>query len=308
MSRLLFRFFVQFFLVTLASCQTAKVQEPVLADQVVAAAHGRFEVIELRSLDGTLIRAHLFKPKGSGPFPAVVALHGCAGLVSSRGQMSPRDLAWGERLAAEGYVALYPDSLRARGLQEICTSKAGLDFPKKRRPYDAAAALEWLAKSPDVIRDSIGIMGWSNGGSSLLWTIDEKFPARPQDDQPDFKVAIAFYPGCKSAARDPLWRNRIPLQIHMGENDNWTSPAPCRAIIDRMRALPPPRPKAEITLYPEAFHDFDAPGMPLQRRKGLAFVAGPDHEATLGTNERARTLAIERTLEELSRVLKKAKP
>jgi poly(3-hydroxybutyrate) depolymerase len=41
------------------------------------------EKLEIKSLDGTTLTARLFKPEGSGPFAAVVMLHGCGGMVNA---------------------------------------------------------------------------------------------------------------------------------------------------------------------------------------------------------------------------------
>src|SRR5690242_13923141 len=47
----------------------------------------------------SLLPGYLAKPDGSGPFPAVVILHGCSGFFSSYASVAD-DLRW------EGYVAL----------------------------------------------------------------------------------------------------------------------------------------------------------------------------------------------------------
>src|SRR4051794_19009426 len=44
-------------------------------------------------LSGTLVR-----PAGPGPFPAIVALHGCSGLYGRTGELSARHEDWARRL------------------------------------------------------------------------------------------------------------------------------------------------------------------------------------------------------------------
>ena len=61
--------------------------------------------------------ALLFRPKGKGPFPAVVALHGCGGLFNDDKEIKGREEDWAERLAAVGYVVLLPDMFTARGVR-----------------------------------------------------------------------------------------------------------------------------------------------------------------------------------------------
>src|SRR4051812_41348638 len=61
--------------------------------------------------DGTTtLHGILYRPEGTGPFPAVVALHGCSGLLNSTGKIVTRFADWGDRLAAAGLAVLFPDS------------------------------------------------------------------------------------------------------------------------------------------------------------------------------------------------------
>src|SRR6185295_7601682 len=68
-----------------------------------------------------ILRPHdtLYRPAGQGPFPAVILLHGCAGVRR-------KDTQWAEALRQEGYVALVVDSLSGRGIgtpehrREVC--------------------------------------------------------------------------------------------------------------------------------------------------------------------------------------------
>jgi dienelactone hydrolase len=50
-----------------------------------------------------LLPGHLYRPDGPGPFPAVVALHGCGGI-------GPHLHRWAQTLQQWGYVALLVDS------------------------------------------------------------------------------------------------------------------------------------------------------------------------------------------------------
>lgn len=260
-----------------------------------------YQKISVPSADGSTLEALLFRPSGPGPFPAIVALHGCAGLYKKDGSVSARDLEWGSRLAGKGYVAIFPDSFTTRGMKEICTNAESLDIPRKVRPLDAYGALNWLATQPYVRADSVGIMGWSNGGSSLLWTIDRHSPLAPRDGFRDFRTAIAFYPGCRAAEKEPTWESRVPLEMLIGELDDWILPDSCRALVDRAGRVP----EVNITLYADSYHDFDAPNLPLTVRHHLAFSRGKDRSATIGTNEIARQAAVKKVFEILDSKLKR---
>ena len=52
------------------------------------------------------VKGLLFRPEGAGPFPAIVALHGCTGLNNSRGGIATVYGDWGQRLAAQGFAVV----------------------------------------------------------------------------------------------------------------------------------------------------------------------------------------------------------
>ena len=84
-------------------------------------------------ISGDRIQGYLAKPEGAGPFPAVIALHGCAGMPDT----TKRKLA--DELVAWGYVILLVDSFATRGIDHACTGGV-LDIAGKRRS-DAYGAL-----------------------------------------------------------------------------------------------------------------------------------------------------------------------
>src|SRR4051812_35788378 len=90
-----------------------------LALALLAAPAARAEAVRFAGkgleLSGTLVR-----PAGPGPFPAIVALHGCSGLYGRAGELSARHEDWARRLTAEGYVVLFPDSFGSRGAGPQC--------------------------------------------------------------------------------------------------------------------------------------------------------------------------------------------
>ena len=178
--------------------------------------------------------AQLLRPSGAGPFPVVVALHGCGGLLNSRGQLRSREADWAERFLAAGYAVLFPDSFTARGMREICTNGERSIFPKDRAD-DALAAGEWLAGQPFVDRRRLALIGWSHGAMAVLWALRPGFMGNP----PLFKTAIAFYPGCRQIDRLEDWRPSVPLTLMIGSADDWTTAGP----------LPQPRQAHRLPLH-----------------------------------------------------------
>jgi dienelactone hydrolase len=239
-----------------------------------------------------------FRPEGAGPFPAVVMLHGCAGLYGRSGRLTGRHAFWAEALRGHGYATLLVDSFTPRGLKQICTLKERPLRAGRERTMDAYGALQYLHGRPDIAATRIGLLGWSHGGVTTLFAVDPATPARPAvDPARDFRAAVAFYPGCRPEAQ-LTWSTRVPLLLLLGGRDEWTPAAHCLVVAERAKALGSP---VEAIVYPDAHHDFDAPDVPLRRRSGLAFAEGGS--ATVGTDPEARADAIHRVPEFFERHL-----
>lgn len=243
-------------------------------------------------IDGGTLNARLFRPPGEGPFPAVVALHGCSGPYNQRGDLSARHLDWAERLAADGFMVLLPDSFGSRGLGAQCLVRDRLVRPSRERVADARAARAYLQGRADVDPRRVSLLGWSNGGSTTLWAVAKHI--EPADGQPDFQAAIAFYPGCRTVldkATKGEWASRVPLLILIGEADSWTPVAPCRELVALAQRSGQ---RIRIVTYPNAVHDFDHPSLPIRKRGNLAFTGDNTGEALVGTEPAARADAIVR--------------
>ncbi|GJD49528.1 hypothetical protein OPKNFCMD_2259 [Methylobacterium crusticola] len=243
--------------------------------------------------DGVLLQGEVYRPAGPGPFPAVVALHGCGGLYG-RGGLNPRHADWGERLAAQGFLVLLPDSFGSRGLGAQC-GRAGREIrPGRERVADALAAKAYLQGRPDVKPRAISLLGWSNGGSSVLYAVQ---PGVRDDGGAPFARAVAFYPGCRAPA-ERGWRDGVPLLILVGAADDWTGAEPCRAMAQDAAARGEP---VEVVVYPGAHHDFDHPSLALRERRGLAYTVNRDGVAHVGTDPAARADALRRVPDFLAR-------
>jgi len=188
--------------------------------------------------------------------PAVVLLHGCNGALDAQGRVSLRPLDFAALLQREGWHVMVLDSFTPRGLKEICTHKlAGRSVTPADRAQDVAQALGWLSSQPGVDADRLAIVGWSNGGSTVLSSVD----ASQQVGQSLWpKAAVAFYPGCGSRALrrfDP----RAALLVMSGGLDDWTPAEPCRLAMQRATAQWPSRVLSYVE-YEGAYHGFDGTG------------------------------------------------
>jgi dienelactone hydrolase len=248
---------------------------------------------DLKGGTPTTIAGYLYKPEGSGPFPAVVGLHGCDGLVQKDGKVSELYGAWGERLSKVGYLVLLPDSFGSRGLGDLCAVQpvsARPVQPDREIPRDAYGALAYLRARPDVKPNSIAILGQSFGALSMFYTIAEGARPKGLPAEQDFRAAIAFYPNCPPfLSQEPKWKPRQPLLFLMGEADNLLPPAACKQLLAAAAASGAP--SIEAHWYPGAHHVFDHPNMPETVLTDIKLP--PDgHSPTVGSNPEARADAI----------------
>jgi dienelactone hydrolase len=246
--------------------------------------------------DGSLtLRATLYRPAGPGPFPAIVALHDCGGINRRPNTLSQLYGAWAQRLVADGFAVLFPDSFGSRGLGPQCRVRQSKVRPSRERTADADVARHWLQAQNFIRADHISLLGWANGGTAALWAVRPN--AVPHDGGADFRSAVAFYPGCRRL-RLTAWSARVPTLILIGTADDWTLASTCQQMVAGARGRSA---RAEIVVYPGAAHEFDRANAPLRLRTGLAHTANPSGEAHRGTNPAARADALKRVPRFLAR-------
>jgi dienelactone hydrolase len=268
----------------------------LIAAGVIMAASFAFaaEPVDIPQGDQTL-RGILFRPEGPGPFPSVVALHGCSGLTDRSGKIVPRFADWGERLSAAGFAVLFPDSFATRGLGGQCRVRERKVRSSRERVKDAQAARRWLQSQSWVTKDRVTLLGWSSGATSILWAVRPRAAVR--DGMPDFRSAVAFYPGCRRSSY-AAWSARIPTLILIGRADDWTPAAACEQMVAGAKGRSA---GATLVVYPGAYHDFDRANYPLRELSGLTYTADGSGKAHVGTNPAARANALTRVPDWLSR-------
>jgi dienelactone hydrolase len=192
---------------------------------------------------GDRIQGYLARPDGAGPFPAVIGLHGCAGMHDTTKQR----LA--DELVAWGYVVLLVDSYATRGIEHACSWTAGATFVK-RKP-DAYGALDFLGSQIFVDPNRVAVVGFSAGARVALAVAEphsfELFGS--PDSKLRFRAAAAFYPPCEAASERPA----IPTIIFIGAIDDWTPAADCS---DKVAGWGNDGPSVELVVYPGVYHAF----------------------------------------------------
>jgi dienelactone hydrolase len=235
-------------------------------------ASGQQRVV-IAAPDGVQLQAKLFLPAGAVTGAGVVALHGCAG------PWPKRDDAWARLLAAQGHAVLLPDSFGSRGLRGECKQAAHTASAYTARRGDALAAAAWLQGQKFAPAGGVLLIGWSDGGTTVLAALGPGLPAGL------VRGAVAFYPACSRTARDAAWRNGAPLLILIGAADDWTPAEPCQALAAK-------NPGVRVMQLVGAYHDFDVPDDPVHEIFGLPYTKSGSGTAHAGGNPAARRAAL----------------
>jgi dienelactone hydrolase len=280
---------------TLALAALLALAASLVIEAATAPAAAAAEPVEIAQDNGVL-KAVLFKPDGAGPFPAVVGLHGCDGLVRRNSAIASRYRDWAQHLVQAGFAVLYPDSYGSRGLGPQCAVRQRPVRTDREQVADANAARRWLQTQPYIKADHVTLLGWSAGAISALWTVRRK-AVIPKDDKTDFRSAAAFYPGC-GRLDNAAWSARIPTLILIGAADDQTSAQVCQRMVAGARGRSA---GTSIVVYPGTYHDFDHPNRPLQVRAGYAYAADSAGKIHTGTNPAARADALKRVPQWLAR-------
>jgi dienelactone hydrolase len=248
---------------------------------------------DAKSPQGLQLKAYWFavpaekNDEGLPKKPAVVLLHGCGGLYDRKGELSKRYTEYVSVLHGVGMHALVLDSLSTRGEKELCTQKIGQRrVTQVDRRQDALAALAWLAEQPQVNAGKLGLLGWSNGGSTVLAATNVSHPAVRQASY-TAAFAVAYYPGC-TADTQRGYQTQTRLLMLLGASDDWTPAEPCERLAQTALGVRP-----EVVSYPGAFHGFDGTAA-LRVRKDVPNGVNPGQGVTVGTNALAREQSFQR--------------
>jgi len=202
----------------------------------------------------------LYRPEGSGPFPALVILHQCGGLRTANGNWQNMSvLGWAKEAVSRGYVVLVVDSLGPRSVDTVCLgAKGGINFPRGVR--DTHQGAQHLRALPYVDPDRIGFVGFSWGamvgllGSGQTWGNALSAGVR-------FKATVAFYPGCfeiRPASGRPYEVVNpdidVPTLVLMGDRDTETPPSDC---VSRLEPIKDSGRPVEWHVYPGVTHCWD---------------------------------------------------
>jgi hypothetical protein len=107
--------------------------------------------------EGKRWRGLLAIPKGKGPFPAMLAIHGHGGSAEAVFDSDPKNIYHGlaDRFARGGYVVLAPSFTHQTYAANVL--------------WDLFRCVDILASRPEVDKERIGVGGLSMGGEWTMW-------------------------------------------------------------------------------------------------------------------------------------------
>lgn len=265
----------------------------------VASAHATPETQEVSfaSLEpGITVKAYWTPPPaGSAQAPAMVALHGCNGLPSDRSVLNYAQNRYIRILHDAGMGVLFVDSFGPRGESDICEQKpTERTITEANRRLDVLGALQWLATQAGIDAKKLGVVGWSHGGQTVLFTGDRS-ASMVANAVVKPTALVAFYPGCSTVEKQSSYATMAPLLVMSGELDNWTPAANCRTLTSRLIDA---KQAVRYVQYPGSYHSFDGTGPVVERDN----VGGTkSRKAMVGGNPEARAASAREMLEFLSR-------
>ena len=119
------------------------------------------EKISFRSGPDT-VSAFIARPRGEGPYPALIVIHEWWGLNDWVMENS-------REFAERGYVALAVDLYRGKVADEPgLAHELSRALPQDRALQDMMAAIDYLRQQPYVVDNKIGSIGWCMGGGYSL--------------------------------------------------------------------------------------------------------------------------------------------
>ena len=164
------------------------------------------------------------------PAPTIIYGHGCGGLW-------PHDTVTAKLLRSWGYNVLLINSFKNRNVEQNCEKQ--MFVTRQQRVLDAVSVSNWV-KQQKWHQGKIGYFGVSQGGESAL-------AVASWDSADTFSAVVALYPACR-----PGYNPNVPIQIHIGSDDDWTPARNC----DRYRQVN----NFDIHEYPNTFHGFERQG------------------------------------------------
>lgn len=221
-------------------------------ERVTFPSHSPFAPVEIGTGDDhpTTAIATLFRPPAALPgarHPAVIMLHGSAGVIEAR------EMTYGRQFAAMGVAALVIDTFGARRDMATAFVDRLLRITETMMLADAYAALGFLARRPDIDPDRIVLIGFSYGGMASVFAAYEQVARLLAPEGLRFAGHVAFYGPCIARFEDRRTTG-APVLMLFGGRDEIMDRGRCAEIISDLREGGS---RAGMVVYEEAHHQWD---------------------------------------------------
>ena len=217
-------------------------------------SHSPFTLWEVGKGDAldppTDARAILFMPDEAStekPVPAVVLLHGAAGVLGSR------ELTYGAQFAKMGVAALVVDAFGARRDRATGFIDRLLQVTETMLIADAYAGLRHLDSLPEIDANRVALMGFSYGGLSTMLAAFEQAAEALSPEGLRFAAHVSFYGPCL-ARFDNTRATGAPVLLLAGSQDGIVDPSRCNEVVEDLRLGGT---EAEFIVYDGAYHQWD---------------------------------------------------
>lgn len=192
------------------------------------------------------LKGELFLPKGAtAPVPAMIVVHGSAGLTLER------EYAYAEILNGMGVAAIVADHFGGRGVASTAADQQSVLTVEMDE--DAFTLLKRFAADPRIDPKRIGVMGFSKGGSVAVETALKRYADRFLPGGPRFALHVAFYPSCASQPRN-LSPAGGSILLMSGADDTYVGWEVCRDFVAKLAAAGA---DARQIVFPGAKHGWD---------------------------------------------------
>lgn len=221
----------------------------------------------------TTAEGTLFLPESASaaaPVPAVVLLHGAAGVLDAR------EMTYARQFAARGVAALVVDVFAPRRDRASGFIDRLLNITEAMFLADAWAGLRHLAARPEIDGKRIAIVGFSYGGMVATYAAYAQVAEKYARNGERFAAHVAFYAPCIAEFEDDR-ATGAPLLMLYGGRDAIVDPERCARVAAELETGGG---KVETVVYARAVHQWDGwfPGERTIGRSiaGCRFIVGPD--------------------------------
>ncbi len=195
------------------------------------------------------VRGILFLPTEAAAnhaTPAVVMLHGSAGLIQDRAKYGPQ-------LASMGIAVLLVETYGSR--RDLATGFIDrvLNITETMFVADAYGALAYLATRPEVDAHRVALAGFSYGGMAAEYALYAQMADALAPNGLRFVGHVAFYAPCIARFVDSRTTG-APLLMLYGADDELMQPDRCERLANELRGGGS---RVDIIVYPGAVHQWD---------------------------------------------------